>query len=322
MMVKPQPPFQIEHFFTGEIEYDFKCLSTILDTLDALVYVSDMETYELLFLNRYGRAEWGNKGQDQCFHIRQQGQSTPCEFCTNPQLTDENNQPNGVHIWEFQNPVNQKSYQCRDQAIKWVDGRILKLEIAFDITEQKQLEQQLRAAHAEAKSTANNDPLLNCLNRRAFFERFEPMLAHCQRHQHPFTLVMMDIDNFKIFNDKFGHRFGDQTLLITASVFEKAIRESDIFARYGGDEFILALPNTNQENALGLLSRIQKDMAKLAASPDSDFSVTISFGLTSLTEKSNVDNLLNQADIALYQAKSAGRNRIEVYQTSSDNTSP
>jgi diguanylate cyclase (GGDEF)-like protein len=319
-MVKPLAPFQIDHFLTGEIEYDFKCLSTILDALDALVYVSDIETHEIVFLNRFGRAEWGSSNQNKCFHLLQKDPLSTCEYCTNTKLTDKNNQPNGVHIWEFQNTVNEKWYQCRSQAIKWIDGRILKLEIAFDITEQKQLEHQLRTAHDEAKSTANTDPLLNCLNRRAFFERFEPMLAHCQRHQYPLTLVMMDIDNFKVFNDRSGHLFGDQILLTTTHVFEKSIRESDLFARYGGDEFILALPNTNQENAIELLSRIQKDMAKLAASPDSDFSITISFGLTSLTEKSNVDNLLNQADIALYQAKNAGRNRIEIYQAPNENS--
>ena len=313
-MVAPLNPTHIDHFLSGEIEYDFKCLATILDSLDALVYVSDSKTNELIFLNRYGREEWGYPEQSKCFHVLNKGHDAPCPFCNNTKLTNGNNQPNGIQIWDFQNTVTRKWYQCRVQAIKWVDDRIVRLEIAFDITEQKQLEHELRTAHAEAKSSANTDPLLNCLNRRAFFERFESIFSHCQRHQNSLTLVMMDIDNFKIFNDKFGHRYGDQLLLTTTSVFEKSIRESDIFARYGGDEFILALPNTNIDNAIELLSRIQKDMAKLSASPDSDFSVTISFGLTSLDNNSTVDSLLNQADIALYQAKNAGRNRIEIYE--------
>ena len=305
---------KIGSFLTGDIEYDSKCLSTILDSLNALVYVSDLDTHELIYLNQYGLTEWKNKNPDKCFHTENESLVKLCDYCTKHNLLNQNNQSTGVHHSEFQNPDTGKWYQAQAQAIKWHDGRTVRLEIAFDITEQKQLEHQLRTAHAKAKSNANNDPLLNCLNRRAFFERFESVFAHSQRHKYPLTLVMMDIDNFKVFNDKFGHSFGDQLLVTTSNVFEKAIRESDIFARYGGDEFILALPNTNQENAIELLSRIQQDMSKLAASPSSDFSVTLSFGLTSLDEKSTVDKLLNQADIALYQAKNAGRNRIEVYQ--------
>ena len=305
---------KIGSFLTGDIEYDSKCLSTILDSLNALVYVSDLDTHELIYLNQYGLTEWKNKNPDKCFHTENESLVKLCDYCTKHNLLNQNNQSTGVHHSEFQNPDTGKWYQAQAQAIKWHDGRTVRQEIAFDITEQKQLEHQLRTAHAKAKSNANNDPLLNCLNRRAFFERFESVFAHSQRHKYPLTLVMMDIDNFKVFNDKFGHSFGDQLLVTTSNVFEKAIRESDIFARYGGDEFILALPNTNQENSIELLSRIQQDMSKLAASPSSDFSVTLSFGLTSLDEKSTVDKLLNQADIALYQAKNAGRNRIEVYQ--------
>ena len=312
---------KIGQFLTGDIEYDLKCMSTTLDALHALVYVSDLDTHELIYLNQYGQSEWKEKNPSTCFHLQDKSQVKLCDSCTRQDLVNKDNQSTGVHHSEFENPDTGKWYQAQAQAIKWHDGRTVRLEIAFDITEQKQLEHQLRTAHAKAKSNANanTDPLLSCLNRRAFFERFESVFAHSQRHKYPLPLVIMDIDNFKVFNDKLGHSFGDQLLVTTSNVFEKAIRESDIFARYGSDEFILALPNTNQENAIELLSRIQQDMSKLAASPSSDFSVTLSFGLTSLDEKSTVDKLLNHADIALYQAKNAGRNRIEVYQALDNN---
>jgi len=294
-------------------------MSTTLDALRALVYVSDLETQELIYLNQYGQSEWKEKNPSTCFHLQDKSQVKLCDSCTRQDLVNKDNQSTGVHHSEFENPDTGKWYQAQAQAIKWHNGRTVRLEIAFDVTEQKQLEHQLRTAHAKAKSNANTDPLLSCLNRRAFFERFESVFAHSQRHKFPLTLVMMDIDNFKVFNDEFGHSFGDQLLVTTSNVFEKAIRETDIFARYGGHEFILALPNTNQENTIKLLSRIQQDMSKHAASPSTDFSVTLSFGLTSLDEKSTVDKLLNHADIALYQAKNAGRNHIEVYQALDDN---
>lgn len=309
-----QLPSLIDQISSGEDSSGFQCLKIILNTIDALIYVSDIKTYELIFLNRYGRTEWQKTDQQQCFHHTNEQTGTICEFCTNTRLTDNNNEPLGVHSWEYENPISNKWFHSRVQAIKWPDGRIVRFEMATDITRYKNNQSQLKVAFDQARSDANIDPLLNCLNRRAFFERFEIMLAHCLRHKHPLALAMIDIDNFKAFNDKYGHRYGDQILLNTMKVFEKSIRESDIFARYGGDEFILALPATNQANALELLTRIQKDMAKIAKMPGTDHSVSISFGLTSLTDKSNVDILLNQADIALYRAKNAGRNRIEVYQ--------
>jgi len=317
-MVKTFIPSQFDTLLTSESEHDFNCIATILDALDAQIYVSDIDTYELIFFNKYNKEAWSRPTQKKCFQVIHEKRNSPCEFCTNSKLVDQHGQATGTHIWEYQNTVNQRWYQCRDQAIQWFDGRLVRLEIAIDITDQKLIEQQLRTAHKEASSSANTDPLLNCLNRRAFFERFDSILSHCQRHDYPLTLVMMDIDHFKLFNDKYGHRFGDQVLLKTTAVFARTIRDSDIFGRYGGDEFILALPNTPQDNAIELLMRVQSELLKLEISPSSDFSITLSFGLTSLNKHDNLDKLLNRADIALYQAKNSGRNRIEVYRSPYD----
>tara|TARA_R110002111_G_scaffold255050_1_gene321047 strand:- start:1270 stop:2256 length:987 start_codon:yes stop_codon:yes gene_type:complete len=314
-MVKKLFPAQFDTLLFSKSEHSFKCLATILKALDALIYVSDIETYELIFFNQYSKDLWPDVSQKKCFHIVHNKDDSPCEFCTNAKLIDEHGQATGTHLWEYQDPNTRRWYQCQDQAIQWFDGRLVRLEIAIDITDHKLLEQQLRVAHKKASSSANMDPLLNCLNRRAFFERFDAVLSQCQRHKYPLALVMMDVDKFKQFNDNHGHSFGDQVLLKVTAVFAKTMRESDIFARYGGDEFILALPNTTQENAVDLLTRIQYELLQLELSPESDFSITISFGLTSLIEHDTIDKLLNRADIALYQAKNSGRNRIEVYRS-------
>ena len=99
-------------------------LETVLDSLDALVYVADMQTHELLFLNAYGRARWGQVDQRTCWETLQQGQDGPCSFCNNHQLIDDQGQPAAVQVWEFRNTHNQRWYQCRDQAIRWPDGRL------------------------------------------------------------------------------------------------------------------------------------------------------------------------------------------------------
>ncbi|HWQ63585.1 MAG TPA: PAS domain S-box protein, partial [Methanospirillum sp.] len=118
-------------------------LYTILDSIDAVVYVADMETYEILFLNRQGRGMFGDYAGKKCYEYIQQLQGGPCPFCTNHLLVDESG-PTGVHHWELQNTQNGKWYDCRDRAIRWSNGKVVRLEIATDITDLKEAEERLR----------------------------------------------------------------------------------------------------------------------------------------------------------------------------------
>ena len=118
-------------------------LFTILDSIDALVYVADMNTHELLFINRQGRNQFGDITGKKCYEIIQQDQDSVCPFCTNHLLINESG-PTGEYQWEFQNTKNGRWYECRDRAIRWVDGRMVRLEIATDITERKRVLEELR----------------------------------------------------------------------------------------------------------------------------------------------------------------------------------
>ena len=125
-------------------------LFTILDSIDALVYVADMNTHELLFMNRRGRNLFGNAIGKKCYEIIQQDQEAVCPFCTNSLLIDKSGSI-GVYQWEFLNTKNHRWYDCRDRAIRWVDGRIVRLEIATDITEKKQILEELRENEARLR---------------------------------------------------------------------------------------------------------------------------------------------------------------------------
>lgn len=114
----------------------------VVDSLDAGVYVADMETYELLFINRYLRERWGNIAGEICWKKLQPNQIGPCSFCSNKKLVNGDGNPSGIYLWENQNPFNNRWYECRDQAIKWVDGRIVRLEVATDITDRKKIEEE------------------------------------------------------------------------------------------------------------------------------------------------------------------------------------
>jgi PAS domain S-box-containing protein len=133
---------------TGELKESHERLLTVLDSLDAVVYVADMETYEILFVNEYLRNLFGDVVGQTCWQTLQIGQSGPCDFCTNEKLLVASGEPSGVYDWEFQNTVTGRWYEIRDRAIRWVDGRIVRLEIAIDITEGKRAEEALEAAHA------------------------------------------------------------------------------------------------------------------------------------------------------------------------------
>ncbi len=128
---------------------------TVLDSLDAIVYVADMETHEILFANKQLRDQFKNCTGKTCWQAIQTGQTGPCDFCTNDRLLDEHGSPTEPLIWEFQNTADRQWYQCRDQAIHWPDGRLVRLEIATNITDRKQSEEISRLQGKFLKSLAN-----------------------------------------------------------------------------------------------------------------------------------------------------------------------
>jgi len=121
-----------------------KTFSQVLNGLDALVYVVDMKTYEIVFINSYGQRIWGDINGKICWQTIQVGPLAPCEFCTNSKLVGPDGNPTEGVVWEFQNTVNERWYDCRDRAIYWPDGRIVRMEIATDITSRKKAEEALR----------------------------------------------------------------------------------------------------------------------------------------------------------------------------------
>jgi PAS domain S-box-containing protein len=132
-----------------ELKTAFEQFQTIMDSLDALVYVADMRTYEVLFINKYGREIWGDVIGKTCWKMLQSAQTGPCGFCTNEKLLNKKGEPTGIYKWECQNTVNKEWYECRDQAVMWVDGRLVRMEIATKITKRKWAEETIKARQKE-----------------------------------------------------------------------------------------------------------------------------------------------------------------------------
>jgi PAS domain S-box-containing protein len=127
-----------------ELRKSHERLLTIMDNADVLVYIADMQSYELIFINKYGRRVWGeNMAGEKCWKVLQ-GMEGPCHFCTNDRLVSVDGKPKELHQWIFQNSINNRWYDCRDCAIQWTDGRTVRMEIAVDITESKLAEKKIQ----------------------------------------------------------------------------------------------------------------------------------------------------------------------------------
>lgn len=122
-------------------------LLKVLNNIDSLIYVADMETYEILFINHYGQKLWGDIVGKKCWETLQQGQKGPCDFCTNDKLVDAAGVSTGVFKWEFKNTITKEWYMCHDSVLYWIDGRLARMEIATDVTDRKQLEESLEYQH-------------------------------------------------------------------------------------------------------------------------------------------------------------------------------
>ena len=176
-----------------------------------------------------------------------------------------------------------------------------------DITAQKRIE-------AALTELAHHDPLTGLANRRFFFERARQEFARIRRNPSPLSVVTFDVDYFKLINDHFGHAVGDEFLISLCKSCLPLTRESDIFARIGGEEFAILLPDTNLDGAAVVAERFRKIISDNPLSlPAGELRCTISVGVaTSKTRDGSIEECLLRADNALYEAKRNGRNRVVI----------
>jgi diguanylate cyclase (GGDEF)-like protein len=177
----------------------------------------------------------------------------------------------------------------------------------------------LRKTLDSEKSRASTDPLTGALNRRSFFGLAEYELNRSRRYNQPLTLAYIDLDNFKDVNDQNGHHVGDELLIAVVTTLAGNIRSTDILSRFGGDEFVLLLPETRSEAALPFLTKIHDHLKQTMLS--NNWSVTFSIGaVTYLNAPENVDEVICRADVLMYEVKRSGKNKLlHIEVTEADN---
>ncbi|MCF7982671.1 MAG: diguanylate cyclase [Pseudomonadales bacterium] len=205
----------------------------------------------------------------------------------------------------------------------------LQREIQIRRDKEEELNQvmgKLQEVNRELKTAVITDPLTGVMNRRGFYELMSAEHNRMIRYGGEIALLILDIDHFKMVNDRFGHNIGDRALRKVTEICTDIVRTIDVISRIGGEEFAILLPNTSTENATVLAERIRASVANITTKVDQGIKLkmTISIGVASYVKGDTPDSLLNKADQALYIAKNKGRNQVichdEIQQTGTDGT--
>ncbi|WP_137226393.1 GGDEF domain-containing protein [Shewanella sp. MEBiC00475] len=158
---------------------------------------------------------------------------------------------------------------------------------------------------------ALSDPLTKLANRRNALTILQQEKSRTSRNDDPLSILLCDLDHFKMVNDKYGHNCGDMVLTELAQVFTKSVRQQDCVARWGGEEFLFILPQTSAEQAFVIAEKIRINVQRHSVyCHEQDISLTISIGISQLTDNQTIDEMINNADRYLYQAKKNGRNQV------------
>ncbi|WP_162207402.1 GGDEF domain-containing protein [Dyella japonica] len=227
----------------------------------------------------------------------------------------------GVDRMEREVACHGRHFMLALQSVRDVDGRVQGItSVLVDITARKRMQEATDEARRHWHHQANHDHLTGLANRRRMDDAVAKEAGRCLRKGVPLSMLMIDVDFFKSYNDRFGHQLGDECLrAIGACLRARIQRHDDMVGRYGGEEFIAVLPGTRAAGAQQVAQHVLQDVRALSIwHPDSSHGcVTISIGVASLDDlpsstRASCEALLSHADRALYEAKAAGRNTLRV----------
>ena len=307
------------------------CISAETFSDNALLAVSviDLSNSEVIYANKSMKNIMADLSAKKCWEAIN-AQDKRCSWCKADFLLKNKSKKDYV-IYEHFNEVANRWFQIQDKVVKLKDGREILISFALDITAQKEAQSKFIEAHVKLtqqtqalkytqkklRQLANRDPLTNIFNRRYFADMSDKMIALAKREREPLSIIMLDIDNFKNINDKYGHSVGDEVIKLLAQKLVSLSRESDVTARFGGEEFAIMLPNTDIENALKYAAKIRAEIEDMVFKHENEqigFTVSIGVDEFRLDTDKNVDESLNRADKALYKAKREGKNRVFTFE--------
>ena len=199
--------------------------------------------------------------------------------------------------------------------------RAIALESRITHDELQDLRKRTESRHAEvarlqeeldrASALARHDPLTGSLNRKGLDEALEREVARARRLGSPMCVALLDVDNFKSFNDRLGHAGGDAALVHLAQVTREVMRPQDLLARFGGEEFVLVLPDTTMQSGVAAMTRLQRELTtRFFLQGSEKLLITFSAGVAQLLGSEDSADAIGRADQAMYLAKRSGKNRV------------
>ncbi len=210
--------------------------------------------------------------------------------------------------------VTDNAGKCRGTLVTFDDITQLEeknFELSDSVEKLQLANEEIQTKSQELETLANCDPLTLCLNRRSLARNFDTLFTQAKADGEHLSCLMVDIDFFKSVNDRYGHATGDQVIKAVADVLKTCTRDTDLVGRYGGEEFCVVLPKLYLDKAAQIAERIRQAIEKKSCS---GVKITVSLGVSSLESNTNKpDELVDQADKALYAAKKSGRNRVVTW---------
>lgn len=290
-----------------ELRKTSEMLQIMSDNSDSLIYVNRLKDYKLVFVSRALCTVLGKTQEEllnqPCWKVLQKGCKEPCDFCPIPNIPFIGQEERSeVYIWEKVSPLTGKPYLVRDNIVRWMDGDYVHVEVAQDITRQKENE-------AKLQYYASTDTMTDVYNREWGTRLLEERLSAAAVQS---SLCFLDLDGFKDVNDRYGHKAGDAYLVETVRLLKQHLREGEFICRWGGDEFLICL-NGTQEQAQQRILEMQDRIRLHNRESQRQYCISFSYGLVSFTAGTgmSLDALVAKADSLMYEQKNTKKDQSE-----------
>lgn len=267
----------------------------LMDNMRANIYVTDLDTDEILFMNKTMRKEFGIEEPvgKICWQVLQAGKTQRCDFCPIDQLRN-NPEEKSSYLWEEYNTLTHKHYENYDSTMRWLDGRTVHFQQSVDITSAKKMSHE-----------ASFDELTGLMGRRAGKERLSATLAQAKKENISVSVCLYDVNLLKKVNDTYGHIEGDKLLTTIARVVAGSLEEKQFAFRMSGDEFMVVFYGCGERVADKVMQHMQEELVRVREREGTPYEISFCYGVLEVDpqDEEDITKIITEVDERMYQQK-------------------